>query len=161
MPRKDTIETLARNLAAIVLHDPAWNTRLDDLCTSLHRAAAHIKPNGHMAAVVRRAETILREIAASDPATIGRRYFDLLPRQPEHPLTAAVVQALSDRATVLSMLRDAGVAPRLLKDDDGTTFIVLDGLDDAHDLSDGMKRAILEAMTADALPPRGGLHVLH
>lgn len=161
MTRKDTIEALARNLTTIVLHDPAWNARLDDLCGALHRAAGHIKPAGHMLAVVRRAEAILRQIAQSDPATVGRLYFDLLPRQPDHPLTAAVVAALSDRATVLTMLRDAGVRPRLFKDEDGTTFIVLEGLDQARDLSPGMKDAIVAAMTAEALPPRGGLHAMH
>lgn len=161
MPRTDTIEDLARNLASIVLHDSAWDRRLDDLCAALRRAANHIKPGGHMAAVVSRAETILRQIAVSDPVTVGRLYFDLLPRQPDHPLTAAVIKALSDRDTVLAMLREAGVAPRLLKDDCGTTYIVLEGLDDANALSNGMKRAIVEAMTAEAPPPRGGLHTMH
>lgn len=159
--KADTVEQLARNLASIVLHDPAWEGRLEGLCETLHRAAAHIKPMGIMAAVVRRAETILRQISAADPVTVGRLYFDLLPREVTHPLTAAVVRALSDRDTVLAMLRDAGVSARLLKDDSGITFIILDGLDRARDLSEGMKQAILEAMTAEAPPPRGGLHAVH
>lgn len=158
---KDGVETLARNLVTLVLHESDWAERLDDLFAALHRAAARIQPPSRMVAVVRRAETILRDIAELDAASIGRLYFDLLPRRPDHPLTAAVIAALSDRETVLSMLREAGISPRLLKDDDGTTFIVLDGLDAAKQLSDGMREAIRVAMTVPVGPPQGGLHTLH
>ena len=159
--QQDSVENLARNLVCIVLREGDWAERLDDLFAALHRAAHRIRPAGIMASVVRRAESILRDMTRMDAASIGRLYFDLLPRQAEHPLTAAVIAALSDRDTVLSMLREAGISPRLLKDDDGTTFIVLDGLDEAEDLSDGMKEAIRAAMTVPAPTPQGGLHTLH
>lgn len=161
MSRHDEIEALARNLASIVLYDADWQDRLDERCTSLGHAATQIKPVRKMTAVVARAEGILRHIAQADALTIGRLYFDLLPRNPTHPLTEAVLAALQDRKAVLDMLRAAGMQPRLLKDETGTTFIVLDGLDDASDLSDTMKAAIRAAMTAPAEPPRGGLHAMH
>lgn len=161
MRTRDDVEGMARKLAAVVLQDEDWQQRLDELCAALARAAAHLRPARRMSAVVARAEAILRHITDADLVTIGRLYFDLLPRRPDHPLTQAVVTALSDRNAVLAMLRAAGMQPRLLKDEDGDTFIVLDGLDEAHDLSDGMKAAIRAAMTAPAEPPRGGLHVMH
>lgn len=157
----DSVETLARNLVSVVLRTGDWADRLDDRLAALHRAARRIRPDGHMAAAVRRAEAILRDMVRLDAATIGRLYFDLLPRQPDHPLTAAVAAALSDRDVVLAMLRAAGISPRLLKDGDGTTFIVLEGLDEAEALSDGMKEAIRAAMTVAAPAPRGGLHTVH
>ncbi|MGE5515016.1 MAG: hypothetical protein ACM31D_04260 [Bacteroidota bacterium] len=161
MTQRDDTESLARNLASIVLHDPQWRDSLDERCAALVNAASRIKPVRKMTAVVKRAEAILRHVAEADALTIGRLYFDLLPRTPGHPLTEAVLAALSDRRAVLGMLREAGMQPRLLKDEAGTTFIVLDGLDDAPDMSDTMKAAIRAAMTAPAEAPRGGLHAMH
>lgn len=161
MSRREEIETLARNLASVVLGDPEWREGLDDRCAALVEAAGKIRPVRKMTAVATRAGAILRHIAAADVLTIGRLYFDLLPRDGDHPLTRAVMQALRDRRAVLDMLRAAGMQPRLLKDEDGTTFIVLDGLDDAADVSDTMKAAIRAAMGAPAEPPRGVLHAVH
>lgn len=157
----DDMEDLARNLAAMVLHEPCWRDHLDERCAALARAAARIRPVRKMRAVVKRAEAILRHVAEADAATVGRLYFDLLPRDCAHPLTRAVMAALSDRRQVMDMLRAAGMRPRLMKDEDGTTFLVLDGLDEATALSDGMKAAIRAAMITPAGPPRGGLHVMH
>jgi hypothetical protein len=70
-------------------------------------------------------------------------------------------KAAAFRAAVLAMLRAAGLCPRLLKDDDGTTFIVLHGLEESRVLSEAMRNAIRTAMTAQAPPPRGSLHALH
>ncbi|MCR6631220.1 MAG: hypothetical protein NVV74_14880 [Magnetospirillum sp.] len=161
MSSAESVEGLARKLASIVLRQEDWRERLDGLCAALAAAAGRVRSARRMVAVVARAEAILRHVAVADAATIGRLYFDLLPRQPGHPLTEAVIAALSDRGAVLDMLRAAGMRPRLLKDGDGTTFLVIDGLDEAAALSDGMKAAIRAAMAADAPPPHGPLQVMH
>lgn len=161
MGRREEIEAMARTLAGAVLRQVDWRDGLDVRCAAMARVAATTKPVRKMTAVAARAEAILRHIAEADALTIGRLYFDLLPRDDAHPLTRSVLTALQDRRAVLDLLRSAGMQPRLLKDESGTTFIVLDGLDQATDLSDTMKAAIRVAMAAPSAAPHGGLHAMH
>ena len=65
------------------------------------------------------------------------------------------------RAALVNLLCQAGLRPRLLKDDEGTTFIVLDGLEEADGLSDAVKTVLRTVMAAEAQEPRGELHALH
>lgn len=161
MHTPDEIETLARELAGSALRQQDWRLQIDPLCAALAQAAPQIKPARDRKAVLARAAFILRHMATTDFATLGRLYFDLLPPDNNHPLTSAVLAALSDRRAVLDMLRAAGMEPRLMKDEDGTTFLVIDGLEQADGLSPVMKDAIRAAMTVDAPCPHGGLHALH
>lgn len=162
-------EMLARILAARMLRAPDWADRLDEVCRGLHDAAEHpAAPGPHapetLRAIAARAEAILRHIAASDALTVGRLYFDLLPRDPAHPLAAAVTAALGDGRAVLRMLRDSGLRLDVRKDDAGTSFVTIHDMERAQGLSDGFRAAILEALALTAqlaAPPRGRLHPIH
>jgi hypothetical protein len=155
------VETLARALAQQVLKASDWPERLDAICQDMQDAAR--KP-GNMRDVAERAEAILRHIAQSDAMTIGRLYFDLLPRDPANPLSAAVMAAFSDGNAVIRMLRESGLRLDMQKDDVGENFIIIHDLEQAEGLGDGLKLAILRALSLTAQlasPPQGVLHYVH
>jgi|GEM_PF-1955496 hypothetical protein len=162
-------EILARALAAQVLKAPDWAARLDAICSAMREAAGRAStPAPHTPRTLRRvairAETILRHIARSDALTVGRLYFDLLPRDPAHPLSAAVVAALSDGRAVIRMLRESGTRFDVHKDGTGANYITVHDLDHAGGLGDGFKTAIIRALALTAhvgSPPQGGLHRIH
>ena len=160
MAHRDNVETMARHLVAIVLRNPRWDSRLDELCLSLREDARRASPRPAMMAVAARAETMLRHIAQRDYVAIGRLYFDLLPAA-GHPLTEAVILALSQPAGALRLLREAGLEPSLRKDATGASFLEVEIPDRAADICDTTRDAIVEAMTSGGEAPQGALHTLH
>lgn len=160
MAQFDTVEVMARQVAAAVLRNLRWRQRLDETCQSLHADAALATPRQTMVSVAKRAEAILRHIAQADPISIGRLYFDILPPQP-HPLTVAVISALSQPEAVVQMLRDAGMAPQLRKDGSGASFIEIEAPDDHHQMSPATRAAITSAMTSVGEEPQGALRTIH
>lgn len=162
-------ETLARALAAQVLRAEDWVERLEGICLAMRVAAERVPAHSPhtpetMRAVAARAEAILRQIANADPLTIGRLYFDLLPRDPDHPLTKSVVAAFSDGRAVIRMLRDSGTRLDIQKDDTGENFVTIHDIKQAKGLGNGLKNAIIRAMALTAemgCPPQGDLHRLH
>lgn len=169
MDKQADREALARALAAQVLKAPAWAERLDTICQNMALAADRPVPGAvhapaFMRAVAERAEAILRHIAQADPLTVGRLYFDLLPRDPNHWLTARVMAAFHDGPAVLRMLKDHGTRLELLKDDSGENYLAIHDLGQASGLSDGFKVAIIRALAMTAhlgQPPKGELHSVH
>lgn len=169
MTKPAQVEALSRALAARVLKEPDWSERLDPICLAIRDAGNRSVPGAALSlktaqAVAARAEAILRDINALDPLSIGQRYFDLLPRQDSHPLTAAVIAALNDGPAVIRMLRACGTEVAILKDDAGTSFIEINDLHRAPDLGEGMKAAIRNALAVTAeisQQPQGALHQLH
>ncbi len=163
MSDRAEVEAVARQVAAQILVRPDWVRGVDYMCQPLRRIA-EAGPRETVAAIAVRAETILRDIAAADPLTIARRYYDLLPRQPDHPLTGAVIAALSDAPTVMRMLRACGADLAVRKDDSGENFLAIHDLSGAVDMGDAFKTALMTAMTwaATAGPrPQGDLHTVH
>ena len=169
MTSASEIETVSRQLAAHFLLAPDWQARLGHAIQTLHRIDARTFAGGAhspetIQGIVRRTLDILFEIAAADPLTVARLYFDLLPRVPGHPLTAAVIGALSNGAAVLNLLRGYGAELDVLKDDVGASFIALHDLEQSHGMTDGFKDAIRKAMDwacAAGPHPQGGLHRIH
>lgn len=162
-------ELLSRALVAQVLRAADWHERLDQICANIQRAgentpAAAANPPATMRRVATRAQDILREIAASDALTVGRLYFDLLPRDPQHPLTNAVIAALSDRRAVVRMLRECGTKVDVRKDEEGVDYLTIHDVEHADGLGDGFKRAIQTAMTLSTelgRRPHGDLLPIH
>jgi hypothetical protein len=160
MARHDDVECMSRQLVAIILRNPRWHHGLDDLCQSLHADAAHAQPRRLMMAVAARAETILRHIAQGDHVSIGRLYFDVLPALP-HPLTQAVITALEQPESALRLLRESGFAPRLRKDDTGTSFIEIEIPDTDKAVCPATSDAIIAAMGEMGEAPMGELRTIH
>jgi len=160
MARCDNVEIMARQLVGVILRNPRWNDGLDDLCRTLHVDAAKASPRQTMIAVAARAETMLRHIALGDYVAIGRLYFDLLP-EIGHPLTDAVITALSQPASALRLMRESGLEPQLRKDENGTTFIEIEVPDHSHALCDATRNAIATAMTSVGEDPQGALRTIH
>lgn len=163
------VEALSRALAARVLLSPDWLQFLDSICKVINHLGnttipGAILPLKTSRAVAARAEDILRDISTLDALSIGRRYFDLLPRDETHPLTMSVIMALNDGTAVIQMLRASGTAVTILKDDCGTSFIEIGDLHRARNLGEGIKTAIHNALaiTAEISPqPQGNLRHLH
>lgn len=161
MARYDSIEEMARQLAAYCLRDPRWEDRLEEICRTLRADALRAEPRRPMIAVAARAEAMLRHIFHCDPVSIGRLYFDLLPRQPGHPLTERVIAALADPANAIALLRDAGLHPRVGKDDDGTSVIEISLPEETPALCDAARDAIVTALLAGETAPRRAIHTIH
>lgn len=168
MTHSSDIETIARQLAAHFLMAPDWKTRLDGAVQTLQRIDAQIFARGIytpeiIQAMVCRTTEILFEIAASEPLTVARLYFDLLPRQPDHPLTASVIAALSDGPALVRLLRSHGITLEMTKDEAGSNFIILYGMDGTHDMAASFMGAVQKAwVDAEVGPqPQGGLYRIH
>ena len=160
MAYRDEVEAMARQLVRVILRNPRWDDRLDDLCHSLRVDAAEASPRQTMIAVAARAETMLRHIAQGDYVAIGRLYFDLLP-EIGHPLTDAVIAALSQPAAALRLMRESGLEPQVRKDESGTSFIEIEVPDHSHALCDATRDAITAAMTSVGEEPLGALRTIH
>lgn len=160
MAHYDKVEQMARQVVAILLRNPRWDARLDALCQSLHDDAAKATPKRTMMAVAARAETMLRHIAQGDYVAIGRLYFDILPAA-GHPLTDAVIKALSQPDAALRMMREAGLHPQVRKDDTGTNFLEIDVPDFGHDMCAATRQAVTAAMTTVGEEPTGALRTVH
>ena len=163
MAEGSEMEEMARRVAAQVLVRPDWAHEVERACLPLRRIAEDCRSQG-VGAIAARAETILRDIAAADPLTVARRYYDLLPRQPDHPLTSAVIAALSDGAKVMRMLRDCGADIAMRKDDTGDNYLAIHDLSRTADMGDAFKTALMTAMTwaaTEGPKPRGELHLIH
>lgn len=160
MAHTDIVEMMARQVVATLLRNPRWQERLDPVCQSLHEDAARAHPRRIMQAVAVRAENMLRHIAQGDYVAIGRLYFDILPGA-GHPLTEAVIEALSQPESALRLLRESGLEPTLRKDGTGASFLEIDVPDFDHDLCGATREAIIEAMTTVGEEPSGPLHTLH
>lgn len=168
MTQSSDIETIARQLAAHFLVAPDWKARLGGAVQTLQRIDAQTFARGAytpeiIQAMVSRTAEILFNIAVSEPLTVARLYFDLLPRQPGHPLTASVIAALSDGAALVRLLRSHGINLEMAKDEAGSTFITLHGTDQARDMANSFKEAIQKAWVDAAVEPRpqGGLYRVH
>ena len=162
MARFDKVELMARELAAILLRNLRWRQLLDETCASLHADAARATPRQVMMAVAVRTESILRHIAQADLISVGRLYFDILPPEP-HPLTVAVIEALSQPESVVQMMRDAGMAPQVRKDAAGVSYIEIETPDDSHQMCAVTRDAVFAAMTSSGDEPaqRLPMHTLH
>lgn len=163
------IETYARRLVGGYLTRHDWLDGMPSFCRVLRTVSPDSLINDHLTRqqaqlVLLRAEQILHDMADLDPLTIAQRYFDLLPRQADHPLTQAVMQSLSHGPSVLELLRRCGVQVELCKDQDGENFLILPALDDCSALGDGLKQAMgaaLSAARAVGPAPAGGLYSIH
>lgn len=168
MTKPAQVEALSRALAARVLKEADWSVRLEPICQAIRQAGNTNAPGAALSlktsqAVAARAEAILREINSLDPLDIGQRYFDLLPRQDSHPLTAAVIAAL-DGPAVIRMLRACGTRVEIHKDETGASYIEINDLDRHGQMGEGMKAAIRHALAVTAeisQAPLGALHALH
>lgn len=169
MTKASDIETVARQLASHFLLEPDWRSRLGGSVATLQRIDPQSFAGGAYApetvqTIIDRTAEILFHIALSDPLTVARLYFDLLPRLPNHPLTSSVITALSDGRAVLELLRRHGAEFQIRRDDTGASFITVHGMDRVRGMDDSFKGAIRTAMDwADAVGPhaQGGLHWIH
>jgi len=169
MTETPNIEAVARQLAGQFLLARDWRAKLGRSVLMLDRLDCETFAGGiysakTVQAMAWRAAEILFEIAVADPLTVARLYFDLLPRRPEHPLTAAVIAALSDGPTVVKLLRAHGMALDVRKDESGSSFLTIHDMGVSHDLADPFKDAIRKAMDWSAMTgpqPQGGLHSIH
>lgn len=168
MTQSSDIEIIARQLAAHFLTAPDWKERLSGAVENLKRIDAEVFAKGAytpevIQTMVSRTAEILFDIAVSEPLSIARLYFDLLPRQPDHPLTASVIAALSDGPALVRLLRSHGTNLEMLKDDSGATFITLNGMEQTHQMSDSFKSAVQKAWVDASIgpQPQGGLHRIH
>ena len=144
------LNTIARNTARIVVDQPGWMSDIDRTCADVRdtfmRNADHLPIAREMLSKVSdRAAIILRgyhaALAANDTETVLNRYFDLMP---------ADIQAKIHKGA-MEVLADCGVEVERFKDEEGTTFVRLNGVEMAR----------LNAMAGDLPTPIGQLHRVH